>query len=295
MNKLLHLARKIRDKAARKRHFYSPAVDPNDPVVKSIMDNFGRSELTSDESLSLNTGLIEEHLNFFSSHYHQLKFPEVRTTPWRYYYENPYFSYGDAITLFGMMKEYRPKKIVEAGSGFSSCVMMDFNDRCADNSRAALTFIEPYPHTLLSLIEPQSPYLNSLQQQSLQRTHLDTFRQLQANDILFIDSTHVAKTGSDVLDLFFRILPALAPGVLIHLHDIPYPFEYSPEWINDRRSWNEVYFLRAFLQYNSAFEIIYFNHFVHRHFHDELAIKMPLCLRNCGGSIWLRKRGVPDR
>ena len=100
----------------------------------------------------------------------------------------------------------------------------------------------------------------------------------------------MAKVASDVNDCFFRILPALRPGVVIHFHDIGYPFEYPPEWVlKDRRSWNEAFLLRAFLQYNDRYRVFYFNHFVQRRFERVLGDRMPLCLKNCGAGIWLRK------
>jgi hypothetical protein len=100
----------------------------------------------------------------------------------------------------------------------------------------------------------------------------------------------VSKTGSDVNHLFFRVLPLLKPGVLVHFHDILYPFEYLEEWVlKEKRSWNESYLLHAFLQYNSTFEILYWNNFVSHHLREDLARLMPLCLENEGGSIWLTR------
>jgi hypothetical protein len=116
------------------------------------------------------------------------------------------------------------------------------------------------------------------------------FERLEENDILFLDSSHVSKTGSDVNYYLFEILPVLKPGVLVHVHDILYPFEYLKEWVlGEKRSWNETYALRAFLQYNSAFEIVYWNNFASHRLREELAHLMPLCLENEGGSIWLRR------
>lgn len=116
------------------------------------------------------------------------------------------------------------------------------------------------------------------------------FAALQASDFLFVDSRHVCKIDSDVNRIFFEVLPALAPGVLIHFHDIVYPFEYPRAWIAEDRAWSELYLLRAFLQYDPAFEILYFNTYL-EHFHEALiAERMPLCLESRGGSIWLRRR-----
>ena len=91
--------------------------------------------------------------------------------------------------------------------------------------------------------------------------------------------------------LFFEILPRLQPGVLIHLHDIFYPFEYPRSWIFEGRAWNEIYMLRAFLQFNRAFKVVFFTTYIER-FHESFFRRhMPLCLKNRGGSIWLRKTG----
>ena len=124
---------------------------------------------------------------------------------------------------------------------------------------------------------------------SVQDVDLSTFAALGQRDILFVDSTHVAKIGSDVNHIMFTILPMLQAGVHIHFHDIFYGFEYPMEWIYNGRAWNEAYLLRAFLQYNPAFRIVFFNTFLEHFFEREFARHMPLCLKNPGGSLWLRK------
>jgi hypothetical protein len=104
-----------------------------------------------------------------------------------------------------------------------------------------------------------------------------------------VDSSHVVKIGSDVAHIIFEILPRLKPGVIVHFHDVFYSFEYPKEWVKEGRAWNEDYFLRAFLQYNSVFQILYFNSFMGQFYQNELERKMPLCLRNTGGSLWMKK------
>ncbi len=99
-------------------------------------------------------------------------------------------------------------------------------------------------------------------EQRLQDVPLSEFQDLRENDVLFVDSTHVAKLGSDVLRIFFEILPGLAPGVYVHVHDIFWPFEYPEPWIAEGRAWTETYLLRAFLQFNSAFRIVLFSDLV---------------------------------
>ena len=116
---------------------------------------------------------------------------------------------------------------------------------------------------------------------------------LEAGDFLFVDSSHVSKTGSDVNFIFFEVLPRLKPGVIIHFHDVFTPMEYPRSWVMKPGAWfgfNEIYILRAFLMYNPEFEIIMFNTFLEEHHEEWFRKNMPLCLENKGGSIWLRKK-----
>jgi predicted O-methyltransferase YrrM len=187
-----------------------------------------------------------------------------------------------------MIRHARPRKIVEVGSGYSSCVILDTNEIFLNNT-VNCTFIEPYPKRLFSLVKEDDKSHFELIEKNLQDVDLKQFQQLSNNDILFIDSTHVSKTNSDVNYILFKILPSLQPGVLIHFHDILYPFEYPKAWLYEGRAWNEAYILRSFLQYNSSFKIEFFNTFL-EHFHSALFLeKMPLCMKNTGASIWLRK------
>jgi hypothetical protein len=187
-----------------------------------------------------------------------------------------------------MIRHLQPKKIIEVGSGYSSCLILDTN-KLYFNNEIQCTFIEPYPQLLLSLINVKEKVNFEIIQKNLQDIELGKFMELSAGDILFIDSTHVSKVNSDVNYIFSKILPSLKGCVFIHFHDIYYPFEYPKEWFYEGRAWNEAYVLRAFLQYNNAFKIIFFNslmgHFYKNKFDDE----MPLCVKNFGGSIWLKK------
>jgi hypothetical protein len=107
--------------------------------------------------------------------------------------------------------------------------------------------------------------------------------------VLFIDSTHVSKAGSDVNHELFEILPRLKPGVLVHFHDVFWPFEYPEAWtFESRRSWNEIYLLRAFLSGNREYEIVFFNDYF-RARHGDAAAAVPKFAQNPGGGLWLRK------
>src|SRR5207237_8125791 len=137
----------------------------------------------------------------------------------------------------------------------------DVNELFFDNA-IQCTFIDPYPQLLRTLMKESDFARTRIIGQRVQDVDVGIFRELEASDILFIDSSHVAKTGSDVNYILFKILPLLNEGVLIHFHDIFYPFEYPVDWVYEGRSWNEAYLLRAFMQYNEAFEIQFFNSFL---------------------------------
>lgn len=205
----------------------------------------------------------------------------------RYGFDNPSFGSGDALFLQAMMRHFRPKQIVEVGSGYSSAMMLDVDEHHMGSS-VKFDFVEPYPKLLFSLFKqkdsrwPIHPFV-------LQDIDIGIFQKLRHNDILFIDSSHVLKAGSDVFYLFFEILPALKPGVVIHLHDIFWPFEYPPKWFNEGRAWNEAYALRAFLQYNKAFSILLWPNALVRRFRGWFEKNAPHVLKNPGGSIWLTK------
>lgn len=216
-----------------------------------------------------------------------LDFPETRKDGSRFYYQNPNFGYGDVAILHGMMRRLNPSHIVEVGSGFSSAAMLDI----ADNHLLDLefTFVEPYATLLKSLLSDSDRQRVSIIEQPVQHVGPEVFSKLGENDILFIDSSHVLKTGSDLHHLLLHVVPTLAPGVVIHFHDVFWPFEYPETWVMNGRAWNEIYALHAFLLFNKAFEIEYFNHYIGVHHRPALQERMPICLKNPGGGLWLKR------
>ena len=239
-------------------------------------------------AVDLRTKQQRELLDSFKQYYKEVPFEAASVDGLRYKFENPAYSYSDAIFYYCMIRECRPKRIIEVGSGYSSCVSLDTSHLHFDGN-IEHTFIEPYPELLLSLIRDSDKEKVKIIETGIQEVDLSIFAELKENDILFIDSTHVAKVDSDVNYIFSSILPSLSNGVYIHFHDIFYPFEYPRPWIYENRAWNELYMLRAFLEYNDVFHIIVFNTYLQHLYREFFEAHMPLCLKNPGGSIWLKK------
>jgi Methyltransferase domain len=162
----------------------------------------------------------------------------------------------DAAALYGTVRETRPKRIVEIGSGSSTLVTAAaIETNQAEDSGYSPIFIciEPF---LPEYLKGGVPGVSQFIEKPLQDVPLDLFTGLEAGDILFIDSTHVVSFGSDVLYEYLTILPALPPGVLVHIHDIFLPNDYPESWLKrDRFFWNEQYLLEAFLAMNSSYKI----------------------------------------
>ncbi|MFP4845834.1 class I SAM-dependent methyltransferase [Winogradskyella sp. PE311] len=267
-------------------HFYSPIVSIEDIKQREAViwenktvDGIVGIDLNTDKQLSL----VESYKAF----YDELPFEASKKEGVRYYFENPHYSYTDAIFLYSTIRHFKPKQIIEVGSGFTSALMLDTNELFFSNS-IKLTFIEPYTKRLKSLLREGDASAVTIIEKKVQDVPKEKFLELNAGDVLFIDSTHVVKTGSDVSYLFLEILPILKSGVLIHIHDVFYPFEYPKEWVYMGRNWNEDYFLKAFLLHNKDFEILLFSHYLDLH-HNAIFKDMPLCYKNTGGNIWLRK------
>ncbi|PTB20714.1 hypothetical protein C9I57_12915 [Trinickia symbiotica] len=268
-------------------HFYSP-IPSLDEVRHDTVRLFDMSKKEM-PGVDLKEQEQRKLLDLFSERYYdEIPFHESKEENLRYWFDNPMFSYGDAISLYCMIRDLAPHRIVEIGSGFSSAVMLDINDLCFDG-KIETTFIEPNNERLLSLLKESDRENCEIIRARVQDVDLATFYELNANDILFIDSSHTSKIGSDVNTIFFDILPSLRPGVHVHFHDIFLPFEYPSEWIYQGIAWNEAYVLRAFLQFNRAFEVVLMNAFMGSVHAPFLSAKMPLFMRNIGGSFWLKR------
>jgi hypothetical protein len=274
-------------------HYYSPIPDIEQILNGKDVDS--RLESKECKGIDLNEVAQLDLLDKVASYYKDLPFSVEPSETRRFYYDNSYFSYADAIVLFGMLKHFKPCRVIEVGSGFSSALMLDTNESFLCSS-TRVTFIEPFPDRLNSLLKEKDRLHSTIITKPIQEVDLDVFNSLNENDILFIDSSHVAKFRSDVNFILFEILPRLKRGVIVHFHDICWPFEYPIDWLAVGRAWNEAYLLRAFLQYNTSFEILYFNSFINSFHREKLKDKMPLCLNKSSyvltkeaSSLWLKK------
>jgi predicted O-methyltransferase YrrM len=212
--------------------------------------------------------------------------PEAASGNEAFYLNNGWFDSVDAEVLYSIIRRFKPARIVEVGSGFSTRAM-----------RRAI--LDGSLHTRLTSIDPipRIDVANFADEQI--RTPVETLEVsrlvelLQANDILFIDSSHLITTGGDVIFLCLEVLPELRPGIFVHFHDIFLPFEYPQSWVVDFRwGWNEQYLVQAFLYNNSEFEIVWPAFYMWTQYKGEVLKTIPCDpLRTSPSSLWLRKIG----
>jgi len=265
-------------------HFYSPLPSREETAEAFARGGFGPPF----PGIELNEAGQLERLERFAGWYAEQPFPESPAPGRRFHLANPSYGHFDAIMLYAMLREARPRRIIEVGSGFSSAAMLDLNDRVLGGS-VEFTFIDPDMRRLRPLLREGDAGRVTLIERRVQEVPLEAFAALGAGDVLFIDSSHVSKIGSDVNRLYFDVLPALAPGVLIHIHDVAGNLEYPREWLDEGRAWNEQYLLRAFLMHNAAYRVELFTGWLFNTRHAWFRERMPLCARGGGGQLWLRK------
>lgn len=267
-------------------HYYSPFPDMVEVdrraeyIYPAPPETLAGIDLRVEQQLQL--------LRQFETYYAEMSFVDGPNPGRRYYSPNGAFPRQDAFVLHAMIRHFQPRRLVEIGCGFSSCMVLDTLEQLGWKTR--LTFVEPYPELLLQLTKPEDRKHYELKTNYIQDIPLDFYTSLEANDILFVDTSHVSKIGGDVNHIFFQILPVLKRGVLIHFHDIWYPFEYPRDWLERGMFWNETYLLRAFLMFNPSFEIVLFNDYLTKMAAARIRESFPaLQGNNRGGSIWLRR------
>lgn len=264
-------------------HFYSPI--PSIEDIRIPLPTIHYKKILSID-FNINTQLFI--INKFRKYYKKLPFKIKKSKNFNYFFENPNYSYGDAIILYSFIMFLKPKTIIEIGSGYSTALMIDINKIFFKN-KIKIISIEPYPNLLKTVISKEDHKKFILLPEKIQNVNKKIFKLLKQNDILFIDSTHISKYQSDVNKIFFEILPDINKNVYIHFHDIFYPFEYPKIWLEQGYHWNEIYLLRAFLQYNNNFKIVFFNNLLWNFFKKDLLKSFPLFSKNPGGAIWIKK------
>ena len=204
----------------------------------------------------------------------------------------PSFAPINALSLFAFIRHFKPARMIEVGSGMStqiSAAALALNKR--EGSQAVFTAIEPYPS---EKVRKGFDGLTALLIEKVEDVPEDLFKKLESNDILFIDSSHTVKIFGDVNYLFLTILPQLKPGVIIHVHDIFFPYNYPPHHFftqNIKQIWQEQYLLQAFLAFNNEFEITFCSSFLHARRKDALKTLFPWYHENrIPSSIWIRRK-----
>lgn len=190
-----------------------------------------------------------------------------------FYLDNGAFGSGDAEYWYNLIRLKKPKRIIEIGSGFSTRMArraLEANEREDPQYTCEHILIEPYEHEWLEELGI------TVIREKVEDSDMRIFKKLEADDILFIDSSHIIRPRGDVLFEYLELLPALNVGVIVHIHDIFSPKDYPAEWIvDDVRFWNEQYLLEAFLTSNSDWRIIGALNFLRHHHYDELKAKCP--------------------
>ena len=196
-------------------------------------------------------------------------------------FDNAFFSGFDAAIYYSMIRHLKPQRIIEIGGGYSTQLA---NKALVANGSGSLTCIEPYPERL----NGASPNVK-LVQKRVEEIDVAFFSCLAANDVLFIDSSHAVKFGSDVCYEFLEILPRLAPGVWVHVHDIFFPHDYPAEWLIERRlALNEQYLLEAFLSFNRQFQVTLSNYWLYLD-HPDKATGLWRSAASRPSSLWMKR------
>jgi hypothetical protein len=271
-------------------HFYTPVPDTT-RLPEALWEK--QSELAG---MDLNVARSLEFLTRLAETYQaelaQIPY-EPSDDPQQFFLNNSAYRAGDAEVLYSMVRHYKPRKIIEIGAGHTTLLISQALRQNAAESggrRCEFVSIEPY---LPPYLDPAPPESSRIINQELQDLPLDEFASLGDGDILFIDSSHVVKIGSDVVYEYLEILPRLQPGVIVHIHDVFLPYEYPRAWTHTARFfWNEQYLLQAFLQFNEAFETLLPLYALYKAHPETFRALIPGCQRDSipPGAFWMRRR-----
>ena len=273
----------------RKFHYYDPLPNFSDITQEQVLKR--RISTAIDWNLEAQINWLQK-LSLYQSEIDQIK--DKKDYDLRFNFLNDFYSKVDAAIYYSLIREIKPTKIIEIGCGYSTQIAaLAITKNQQEGKTGKIICIEPYPEP--QLVEAKLDV--ELLIERVENIDLTIFEQLSSGDILFIDSTHTVKFGSDVCREILEILPALASGVWIHFHDIFFPYDYPPQWLIEKRlAWNEQYMLEAFLAYNSHFEVVLANHWLSVDYPQEVAKIWPGVVNwekdpyhHCAG-LWLRKK-----
>ena len=272
-----------------RKHFYSPIPDTNE-LAKTVEFWTKESKLPG---INMNHRVQLQMLKtVFTQNKDELNFVADKTdNPSQFYLNNAGFGLEDAGTLHCIIRHFKPKTIIEIGSGNSTLVAARASlINNSEGNPVKLIAIEPYPRQYL---KNGFEGLSQLVIQKAELTEPNFFDQLEENDILFIDSSHVIRTGNDVTFLYLEILSRLKKGVLVHVHDIFLPYNYPTDGIlNKQVFWSEQYLLQAFLSLNDSYEILFANYYMRSKHPQKMrtVFKPPPGYHRRGTtSFWIRK------
>jgi predicted O-methyltransferase YrrM len=235
-------------------HFYQPIPNPQEIIIYAEKERpLNSIEWHLDKQAEMVKYLLEKYCLEFND-------KEVFSA-FGYSEDSSGLISGDAEFLYAMVREKKPSRVIEIGAGGSTKIIaaafrMNFME---NHQKSQLISIEPYPQDFLKGFADISQYFLEfkLLTQKVEAVDLEVFESLQTNDILFVDSSHIFKAGSDVEFEFLQVYPRLQKGVIVHIHDIFFPYDYPVEWnLKESRYWNEQYFLETFLQFNNKFEVL---------------------------------------
>lgn len=279
---------------ARGYHITPVHYDQPIPDTRELPDKLWRVP-SSLPGLRIDDDAMLDLLSRFAARYKEeyQTLPAKRTaSSHEFFLQNVSFRSVDAEILYCMIRDSKPHRIIEIGSGYTTYLeaqAVGANSIETPGYQCILTVIDPYPN---SIIRSGFPGLSVLLETPVQHVETDIFESLQENDILFIDSSHVVRLGGDVVYEYLEILPRLRQGVLVHIHDIFLPYEYPKTWVLENRLfWSEQYLLQAFMAFNDSFETIWAASYVNALYPDKLEDAIPSYKRNetVPGSFWIER------
>lgn len=236
-----------------RKHYYLPIPDQDDLQDQSLHQP---SELVGVDLNGLAAADFTRNVLPVYNREFRAQFPLQSTgDPRDFHLINGGFMAGDAHAYYAFIRHGKPRQIIEIGGGNSTLLAAAAcRKNQSEGNSCRLTVVEPYPSDLM---RAGLPGVDEIIPQKLQHVELARFTQLKSGDILFIDSSHVLRPGGDVQREYCEILPRLAPGVIVHIHDISLPKPYFPFYFQNHLYWNEQYLLQAFLTFNSRFEVLW--------------------------------------